>query len=120
MKYEVLGNCPVCDSKVHVSEIHCNSCNTTISGKFELCKFCRLSDEDKYFAEIFIKNRGNIKEIEKELGISYPTVKNKIDDLIASLGYNVREKSDVDKKSVISKLAAGEIDKEEALRILTS
>ena len=73
--------------------------------------------EQKYFVEVFIKNRGNIKEIEKELGISYPTVRNKLDKVISDLGHTVK-KSSVNQKEIIEKLRNGEITKEEALKLL--
>ena len=87
MKREVIGKCPVCDNELKVTKLSCLKCNTSIEGSFNLSKFCKLTTEQKYFLEVFVKNRGNIKEIEKELGISYPTVKNKLEDLIGSLGY---------------------------------
>ena len=97
----------------------CNYCNTTIEGSFTLCKFCRLGDEQKKFAEIFIKNRGNIKEIEKELGISYPTVRNKLEDVIQALGYSPKVTTvNIDKKAILEKLKNGEISPEEAVKLL--
>lgn len=117
MKYEVPGNCPICKNETKVTEVYCKKCETIIHGEFDLCKFCRLTEEQKYFAEIFIKNRGNIKEIEKELGISYPTVRNKLDNVIHSLGYKV-EKPSNNQKEVLEKLSKGEINKDDALRLL--
>lgn len=118
MKKEVIGKCPVCDHDMSITRIHCNYCNTTIESKFTLCKFCKLNDEQKSFVEVFIKNRGNIKEIEKELGISYPTVRNKLENVIESLGYNAKYGPKVDKKEVLAKLSAGEITAEEAVKLL--
>lgn len=118
MGHEVLGRCPVCDHELKVSQLSCNHCATTINGKFDLCKFCKLTDEQKFFTEIFIKNRGNIKEIEKELKISYPTVRNKLEDVIQALGYRTEPKSKVDKKEVLQQLSEGKITKEEALKRL--
>lgn len=116
---EVMGKCFVCDGDTIVTEYKCRKCDTTIRGKFDLCKFCKLSDEHKMFAEIFIKNRGNIKEIEKELSISYPTVRNKLEELIGALGYSKVTSRTVDKKAILEKLAKGEISKDEALIELT-
>lgn len=119
MKHEVLGKCPVCDGEIQITEIYCKSCETRIQGEFELCKFCKLSAQQKFFIEVFIKNRGNIKELEKELGISYPTVRNKLDEVIAALGYQVeQQKSVVNRKEVLEKLSRGEISKDEALKLL--
>jgi len=121
LKKEVLGKCPVCQGELKVTEITCDHCDTVIKSEFELCKFCRLDKQQRYFAEIFIKNRGNIREIEKELGISYPTVRNKIDELIAALGYKVEQQSVyTDRKEVLERLSRGEITKEEALKLLSS
>lgn len=118
MKKEVIGKCPVCDHDMSITRVHCSYCNTTIESKFTLCKFCKLNDEQKSFVEVFIKNRGNIKEIEKELGISYPTVRNKLENVIESLGYNAKYGPKVDKKEVLAKLSAGEITAEEAVKLL--
>lgn len=84
----IIGKCPVCSSNLSVTELSCNSCNTKIQGHFKLSKFDYLTNSQKEFALVFIKNAGNIKLIEKELGISYPTVKKNIDDLISSLGFD--------------------------------
>lgn len=119
MKREVIGKCPVCGDELHVKKLGCNTCHTTIEGEFSLCKFCKLSNEQKSFLEVFVKSRGNIKEIEKELGISYPTVKNKLEDLIEGLGYSPKYTgAEVNKKEVLEKLNKGEITSEEAVKLL--
>lgn len=120
MAKEVLGKCPVCGNDTEITKISCNSCGTTIEGHFQLCRFCRLTEDQKNFLDAFIKCRGNIKEVEKELGISYPTVKNKLDDLASALGYKAEpEIVDPDKrKDVLSKLDSGDISVEEALDLL--
>lgn len=118
MKKEVLGECPVCSHSLEVSKLHCNHCNTSIEGSFDLCKFCRLPSDYKDFIEIFVKNRGNIKEIEKELGVSYPTVRGKLENVIAALGHSSGPSASTDKKEVLEKLAKGEITAEEAVKLL--
>lgn len=119
MKKEVLGKCPVCGKDMEVTKLSCNYCNTTIEGDFTLCKFCRLTNEQKNFVEVFIKNRGNIKEIEKELGISYPTVRNKLENVIEALGHSPKyTTSNVNKKEILEKLSKGEITSEEAIKLL--
>lgn len=118
MKREVMGQCPICNGPVEITEISCNACKSTIRGHFKPCKFCTLSQENKAFAEIFIKNRGNIKEIEKELGVSYPTVKGKLDSLIAALGYKSQSTVPENRKEILERLYRGEITSEEALNLL--
>lgn len=86
-KYPVLSQCPVCHHDLVVTELRCDRCNTVVSGAFTLSKFNYLDTEKLYFIEIFVKNRGNIKALEKEMNVSYPTVKKMLDDVITVLGY---------------------------------
>lgn len=118
MKKKVLGSCPVCSNELHVSELHCDRCKTTIQGKFSLCRFCKLSEEQKFFALTFIKNNGNIKEIEKDLSISYPTVKNKLEDLKFALGFKQEKKEEKNKEEILNKISSGELSPEEAIKLL--
>ncbi len=119
MKKNVLGTCPVCSSRLEVTELHCNDCDTTIRGSFKLDKFSYLSKEQKYFIEVFLKNRGNIKEIEKDLGISYPTVKKNLENVINALGYGeIAENENLNKEAILEKLSNGEISSEEAMKMI--
>jgi hypothetical protein len=120
MNREVLGKCPVCGGDTSITKIRCSKCKTTIEGDFGLCKFCRLTPEQKEFIDVFIKCRGNIKEIEKELGISYPTVKNKIEDVVMALGHKVDDRvyESIDRKEILDRLNNGEISVDEALELL--
>lgn len=119
MKKEVLGKCPVCGDELHVVKLSCNNCQTNIEGSFSLCKFCKLTDEQKSFVEIFIKSRGNIKEIEKEMGISYPTVRGKLENVIEALGYSPKyTEPEIDKKEILEKLSSGGITSDEAIKLL--
>lgn len=116
---EVIGKCPVCDHDLHVTKLSCSNCKTNIEGNFNLCKFCKLTDEEKSFVEVFLKSRGNIKEIEKELGISYPTVRGRLENVISALGYDPKESQPVvDKKGILERLNNGEITSDEALELL--
>lgn len=118
MAYKIITQCPVCSSKLTVTKLKCKKCDTVIENDFELSKFSYLTMEQLNFVEVFIKCRGNIKDVEKELGISYPTVRGKLEDLIASLGYTqIKEKED-NSADVIDKLEKGEITAEQALNLL--
>ena len=114
MKKQIVGNCPVCNDLLYVTELQCESCDTKIQGEFYLSKFSYLAKEHLYFIEVFIKNRGNIKAIEKELGISYPTVKKSLDDVIKSLGYD----SGRNNMDILKQLEKGEITPLEAAELL--
>lgn len=83
----VLGQCPVCDHELTVIRLNCGNCGTSVSGTFRLERFSRLSADHLRFLETFIKNRGVIKDVEAELGISYPTVRARLDEVIRQLGF---------------------------------
>lgn len=108
MKYKAPGKCPVCGEKLVITKLGCPKCSTAIEGNFQPCEFCRLPEEDLEFVKVFIKCRGSIKDVEKELGISYPTVRGKLDAVIKGLGYVVSVK-DVVKESEEKAKARGEI-----------
>ncbi len=123
MVKNVIGQCPICESDLIVTKLKCKNCNTEISGEFQLSKFNYLSKEHLYFIEVFIKNRGNIKQIEKELGISYPTVKRNLDEVIQSLGYKVTNDDhsrSAHKEEIFRKLERKEITALEAAKLLKS
>ncbi|QNM05977.1 DUF2089 domain-containing protein [Qiania dongpingensis] len=113
---KVISRCPVCSSELTVARLKCDSCDTVIENSFQLSKFDYLSDEELYFTETFIRCRGNIKEVEKELGISYPTVRSKLDAVIKKLGYETGGEAQTAKKEEILKaLENGEITAEQAI-----
>ncbi|AIO18448.1 hypothetical protein KQ51_00568 [Candidatus Izimaplasma bacterium HR1] len=114
----VIGECPICKSDLKVTKLSCKNCSTEISGDFKLSKFNYLSKEHLYFIEVFIKNKGSIKQIEKELGISYPTVKKNLDEVIVSLGYQISDEDKVKRADVLEKLEKGEIKASEAAKLL--
>lgn len=121
MKKEVLGLCPVCGARLEVTNLHCSECDIDIKGHFDLCKFCYLTKEQREFLEVFIKCRGNIKDVERELGISYPTVKNRLENVIATLGLDAvpnTSLNDSKRMEILDKLDRGEISASEAIRLL--
>ena len=120
MAYPVITNCPVCSHKLKVTKLSCPHCRTTIENEFELSKLASLSKDQLDFVEVFLVCRGNIKEVEKELDISYPTVRSKLDDVISSLGYDVgsNERSQVNRREVLDLLSQGLITYEEALKMM--
>ena len=82
---EVISNCPVCESQLRVTRLHCNTCGTTIEGEFSVGRFSRLNREQYALLESFLRSRGNLRELERELGISYPTVRNRVEGLLRAL-----------------------------------
>src|SRR5699024_12784271 len=119
MIHPALSNCPVCNHTLTIKKLHCNNCYTTIENDFALSRFSMLSGDDLAFIETFLLSRGNIKEVEKELGISYPTVRSKLNDIIINLGHDiVKHKHNTDETSVISMLEKGELTADEAVKQL--
>lgn len=123
MKYKAPGVCPVCQEKLAITKLSCPKCRTQIEGDFQPCVFCKMPNEQLEFAITFLKNRGNIKDVEKELGISYPTVRAKLDSVIEALGFStmtakekqVEEDTKIAaKKEIIDALEQGHITAKEA------
>lgn len=84
--YRAPHKCAICGEKLTVTRLSCEHCGTTMEGRFDGCRFCTLSPEEAQFLLTFIKNRGSIKDVERDMGVSYPTVRAALDNLIASLG----------------------------------
>lgn len=105
-----------------MTRLSCSHCRSVLEGEFVTCKFCRLPDEQRRFVEVFIKCRGSIKDVEKELGISYPTVRNRLDEVIAALGYRVektgRQEEEERRREILTALEKGELTPQEAARRL--
>lgn len=113
---KIISRCPVCNHDLTVTRLKCDSCSTIIENSFRLSKFDYLSDEELYFTETFIRCRGNIKEVEKALGISYPTVRSKLDAVIKELGYeSISDEQSVQKEEILKALENGEITAEQAI-----
>ena len=83
----VIGRCPICGDELAVTRLHCGNCETQIEGRFRLGRFQRLSADQLAFLEVFVKNRGVIKDVEAELGLSYPTVRDRLDDTLRAMGF---------------------------------
>jgi hypothetical protein len=120
---EAPGKCPICGQDTEVTTIYCNDCGTKIEGHFHLCRFCRLTEEQKLFIETFVKCRGNIKEVEKRLGISYPTVRNRLEDAVNALSFGQYDGVQEDQMSerrteILELLDKGTISVEDALNML--
>jgi hypothetical protein len=86
MVHDVIATCPVCADELTITRLHCRSCGTALEGEFGVGRFGRLDREQMRLLESFLRSRGNLKEMERELGISYPTVRGRVDTLVRALG----------------------------------
>ncbi len=114
-----LPRCPVCGEEMVVERLRCPTCGISIEGEFLTNPFTYLKDDEVNFLLVFLKARGNIKEVERILGISYPTVRNRLNNVLKSLGIAPEEEEErVDVKEILEKLDKGEISPEEAKKLL--
>lgn len=96
MPHDVIATCPVCANELAVTRLHCRSCGTTLEGDFSVGRFGRLSRDQLVLLESFLRSRGNLREMERELGISYPTVRGRVEALVRALGFGPRADADPD------------------------
>ena len=117
---KILEKCPSCGNDLEVSRLTCTKCDTVITGHYQPCRFCKLSPDHQDFLEAFVKSRGNVKEMERELGISYWTIRSRLNDVIKALGFEVEtpqeDEGDVKqrRKEILEQLDRGEIEVGEA------
>jgi len=122
---DVIATCPICSGELEISRLHCSSCGTTIEGEFGVGRFGRLSHEQMALLESFLRSRGNLKEMERALGISYPTVRARVEALVQALGLADSEALDIvvdveaeladptlaaARREILERLAKGDID----------
>ena len=112
-------SCPSCSSPLVVTQLTCTSCGTGVVGKFELSPFYRLSPESLNFLEVFVRNRGNVKEMERETGESYWAIRRQLDEVINEMGIEAAE-DEVSKsrQEILAQLSSGEITVQEATKLL--
>ena len=114
-------SCPSCSSPLVVTQLNCTACGTGVVGKFELSPFFRLSPESLRFLEFFVRNRGNVKEIERETGESYWAIRRQLDEVIIEMGIEATKSDDVStrRQEILAQLSRGEINVQEATKLLS-
>ena len=122
--------CPICGGEITVTRLHCRDCDSTIEGRFSGSAFSQLSAEQLKFVELFVRLEGKIKHMEEELGLSYPTIRNRLHEIIRALGYQpgpVDESdelasfgglTDTERQRILEDLDNGLIGADEAMRLL--
>lgn len=121
--YAAPSRCPVCRSELEVSRLHCPSCDTTIDGRFTGGPFAHLTAEHLDFIVTFVRCEGKINRMEQELDLSYPTIRNRLHEVIRTLGFEpgkdeVVEVTAEKRNAVLESLEAGKISADEAMRML--
>jgi hypothetical protein len=121
-----ITQCPICQSNLEIVKLYCRSCDTTIEGHFQhTAPFQQLTPEQMSFMVTFVRNEGKINRVGEELGMSYPTVRSRLHDLIRALGFEVGEEeesagslSEEERRAVLDALSKGTLSSEEALKRL--
>jgi hypothetical protein len=132
--YTVPTECPVCHDDLLVERLVCRNCGTVLENRFEMDPLSRLIPEQRHFVEVFLRCEGKLNCLQEELGISYPTARSRLEEVIQALGYEVNayapppepeevevveeEVIVVDRDDVLERLARKEISSEEALALL--
>jgi hypothetical protein len=137
--YTVPTECPVCHDDLLVERLACRNCGTVLENRFEMDRLSRLIPEQRHFVEVFLRCEGKLNCLQEELGISYPTARNRLEEVIQALGYEVNnayppppepeeveveeveeveETVVIDRDDILERLARKEISSEEALALL--
>ena len=123
---QIIGQCPICREALQVTRLYCPNCDTTLEGHFGLGRFDQLTPDQLTFIETFVRCEGKINRVGEEMGVSYPTVRSRLTDVIRALGYEVGDGEeepagtvpDDVRKSILEQLAQGKITSEEAVKRL--
>ena len=116
--------CPVCGDELHLTRLGCAACGSELSGRFSSCPYCALREPDRQILRTFLVSRGNMRELARDLGVSYPTARQRFAELLARLGLEeITADPEArgpapDREDVLRRLAAGELDLEEAVALL--
>jgi hypothetical protein len=122
----IILKCPSCDGNLTVARLDCPDCSISIEGEFTPPALLKLTGAQIDFVEVFIKKRGVIREVERELGVSYPTARARLDEVIAALGYSTKSAPDIStsddsgsrRRAVLADLKEGKLTPDEALAAL--
>jgi hypothetical protein len=125
--HDVIATCPVCSGELAVTRLRCGDCGTTIEGEFGVGRFARLTRDQTLVLESFLRSRGNLRDMERELAISYPTVRARVEALVRALGFGPRDEPDatapaaataeevaIGRREILERLARHELGAEEA------
>lgn len=130
--YRAPADCPVCGDDLIITRKGCLKCGTELAGEFTSCAYCALDDAENDILRVFLTSRGNLREVEKHLGVSYPTARLRLDAVIAKLGFGQAPDADqapeaeepstgeTAQEQILGRVAAGEITSEVAAQLLAN
>jgi len=110
------GRCPTCAGALEPRELACPECATIVRGRWRPSPFGGLTDEQATFLLLFVRGRGNLSDLERTLGVSYPTIRAKLDEVIAALGEPAPPAPPpLDRRAILEQVARGGLSADEAL-----
>jgi hypothetical protein len=114
--------CPVCGDQLAVTRLGCGTCGTELAGLFAPCDFCALDDRESEMLRVFLTSRGNLREVEKHLGVSYPTARARFNDLLRKLGLAAVEEppTALTRDQILSEVASGALSPDAAQELLAT
>lgn len=119
--YQAPNECPTCHSALSITELSCGSCGTRIQGAWRTDPFSQMSPDQQAFLILFVRSRGNLSEVERALGVSYPTVRAKLEEVIRALseeettGERGAESADSGRRELLERVARGEVSAADAV-----
>ncbi|MFC1494954.1 DUF2089 domain-containing protein [Thermodesulfobacteriota bacterium] len=114
---KLTGNCSYCGGELHIERLRCKGCNLAVEGEIQLPRLARLESEDRDFIELFVRVSGSLKDMSKQLGISYPTMRNRLNRIIELLTQEI-SKDQMYRKEILDKFEQGKIKAEKAIKLL--
>ncbi|MBX6342880.1 MAG: DUF2089 domain-containing protein [Thermomicrobiaceae bacterium] len=121
MVYPAPHACPTCQHDLAIQELACPHCGTTVRGRWLPDPFSRLTPDQRAFLALFVRSRGNLSDVERTLGVSYPTVRAKLEEIIAALGEAPAPspaRPPASRQEVLGRIARGELSVDEGLALL--
>jgi hypothetical protein len=120
LEYRAPSDCPVCGDQLAVIRLGCASCGTEIGGVFRTCEFCALNEKETDMLRVFLASRGNLREVEKHLGVSYPTARLRFAELLEKLGLGETPEPEavLTREEILSEVASGALTPDEAQELI--
>lgn len=121
-RFRAPTECPVCGGTLVTTRLGCHGCGSELAGEFGSCDFCALDEKDTSLLRVFLASRGNMREVEKHLGVSYPTARARFSQLLVRLGLGGEAGGTpvMTRDQVLSEVASGALSPQEAAGLLAS
>jgi hypothetical protein len=121
IEHRAPSDCPVCGAELAIIRLGCASCGTELAGVFQPCEFCALNDKETEMLRVFLSSRGNLREVEKHLGVSYPTARLRFAELLEKLGLGETAEREpaLSRDQILSEVASGALSPTEAQELIS-